>query len=46
MCLCWERTRIDRCENEVEFTVVTDDIRSNKLNANDNFAPSGYALAA
>jgi len=26
--------------------VLTYVIRSNKLNANDNFAPSGYALAA
>jgi len=36
----------DRCEDEVEFTVVTYDIRSNKLKANDNFAPRAYAIAA
>jgi len=38
--------RIDRCESEVEFTVVTYVIRSKTTNANDNFAPSEFALAA
>jgi len=33
-------------EVEVEFTVVTYVIRSKTTNANDNFAPSGFALAA
>jgi len=38
--------RIDRCEDEVEFTVLAYVIQPKLLNANENFAPKGYALAA
>ena len=38
--------RIDRCEDRVEFTVLTYVIRSNKLTANTNAAPKDLALAA
>jgi len=38
--------RIDRCEDEVEFTVLAYVIQPKLLDANDNFAPSEFALAA
>jgi hypothetical protein len=38
--------RIDRCESEVELTVVTYVIRSNFITANTNAAPAMAKLAA
>ena len=43
--LCWGRNRIDRCEDEVEFTVVTYVIRSKLIVANSNYAPRELMVA-
>ena len=40
ICFCWGRNRIDRCNKDYLETDAT------TLNANDNFAPGEYALAA